>query len=84
MNEPDLMAELDDAEQIISGTAERIVTEWGVRWEDDAGWHATTVGEYGPDGEKRARSLVGALARGFTNDVGVVKRKVTYGAWRDA
>jgi hypothetical protein len=78
-DEPDLMAELDDAERIMTGEVEKIVTEWGVRQGSDT----YTLGEYGPAGGQRARCLVADFRRAG-RPATLVSRKVTYGAWQDA
>ena len=78
--EPDLMAELDDADRIISGEAEKIVTEWGVHWGMQTG---SRVYSYGTD-ETGARMSAVDAARVPDVTATLVSRKVTYGAWRDA
>jgi hypothetical protein len=70
---PDLTAELDAAEDIVMGRAEKVETEWGVRY---APGRVGIVG-MGPDNERHARweteSEPGTL----------VRRTVTYGPWED-
>jgi hypothetical protein len=72
--EPDLTRELDEAEEIMSGRAESIVTEWGVRYDDLSGT-AAVLGS-GPDNERRARHEVRCFP-----DATLVRRTVTYGPW---
>lgn len=75
-DEPDLMAELDDADLIISGDAEKIVYRWGVRWSSG---YLRRYGR-GTEGETVARM---SAADALKSDQGasVVKQKVTYGKW---
>ena len=74
---PDLSAELDDAELI--------VTEWGVRWEDEQGPHVLELKvPHGDVGELWARERIGPRSHWGGMEPVLVKRKVTYGAWQDA
>jgi hypothetical protein len=75
-DEPGLLAELDDAEDVVMRGV-TIETEWGVRYHD-----TNTEIAYGTDGgaEAAAREMVSAYPRGKT----VVSRKVTYGPWEPA
>lgn len=79
-DEPDLTTELDDAERIISGEVEKIVTEWGVHWRLPAG---SCVYNYGTD-ETTARGSFADASRTPGVVATLVKRKVIYGAWADA
>lgn len=72
------MAELDDVDRIISGEVERVVTEWGVRYDN---------GEVHAANEKMARGWYDFQSKtevGRAWGVTLVKRQVTYGAWQDA
>jgi hypothetical protein len=75
-DEPDLTRELDEAEEIVMGRAESIVTEWGVR----TGSRSILDGQvafcgFDRAGESRARELA-------AGDPGaLVRRTVTYGPW---
>ncbi len=71
-DEPDLTAELDAAEDIVTGRVDKIETEWGVR----QGEHVRT---YGTD-EHRARMEQKFISRRST----LVRRAVTYGPWEEA
>ncbi len=73
--EPDLTAELDAAEEIVTGRAEAIVTEWGMRHDDCL----TDVHDYGRDKEA-ARQSVADHAR---LNGRLVRRTVTYGPWEN-
>jgi hypothetical protein len=75
MADPDLTAELDAAEDIVTGRAEAIVTEWGVR----VPYEVPRVAPYGSD-EWAARRDV---ARGKDLGYALVRRTVTYGPWED-
>jgi hypothetical protein len=80
--EPDLTSELDAArkelaEAIVTGRAETVVTEWGVRY-DDLSQEPAVVGS-GPDNERRARHEVACWPDGT-----LVRRTVTYGPWEEA
>ncbi len=75
--EPDLTAELDEAEEIVTGRAEAIVTEWGVRYDDLSGKPAILGA--GPDNERRARHE----ARCWPDSAALVRRTVTYGSWEN-
>ena len=74
-DEPDLMAELDLAEEIISGRLESVHTEWGMRHDDCL----TDVHDYGRD-EKAARQSVADHAR---LNGRLMRRTVTYGLWQE-
>ncbi len=73
---PDLTAELDAAEAIVTGRAEAIVTEWGSL--DSSG----RLFVYGHD-EFVARSVVASRERYGLHDT-LVRRTVTYGPWEEA
>ncbi len=73
---PDLTAELDAAEDIVTGRAEAIVTEWGSL--DSSG----RLFAYGHD-EFVARSVVASRERHGFHDT-LVRRIVTYGPWEEA
>jgi hypothetical protein len=77
---PDLTRELDEAEAIVTGRAEAIVTQWGSR--DPGG----LVFVYGADAvalsEATARSAVQGRRRHGSADV-LLRRTVTYGPWED-
>jgi hypothetical protein len=77
-DEPDLTAELDEAEEIVMGRAESVVTEWGVRY-DDLSREAAVLGS-GPDNERRARHEV----RCWPDSAVLVRRTVTYSPWEPA
>ena len=67
---PDLTAELDEAEAIVTGRAEAIVTEWGMRHDDCL----TDVHDYGRDKEAACQSVADhARLNGR-----LVRRTVTY------
>ncbi len=72
---PDLTAELDAAEDIVTGRAEAIVTEWGVRYGDEG---RVAVFGSSPRSERLARMDAAA-----SPDV-LVRRTVTYGPWETA
>ena len=78
--EPDLTAELDAAEAVVTGRAETMVTQWASR--DPEG----SVFVYGADAvalsEAAARSAVNARRRHGSADV-LLRRTVTYGPWRE-
>ncbi len=76
---PDLTAELDVAEDIVTGRVEAVVTEWGVR--SPSGY----VTRLGSDEE------AGKVARELAEDYGregspgaLVRRTVTYGPWEES
>ena len=71
-DEPDLTAELDEAEAIVMGRA-TVVTEWGMRHDGCL----TDVHDHGSD-EKGARQSVADHAR---LNGRLVRRTVTYGPW---
>jgi len=73
--EPDLTRELDEAEAIVTGRAETIVTEWGMRHDDCL----TDVHDYGRD-EKAARQSVADHAR---LNGRLVRRTVTRSPWEE-
>jgi hypothetical protein len=75
-DEPDLSAELDDADLIISGKAAEVRTEWGVRLED-----GSLLTNYGDGGSAAARKLA---AWSTPPGMAVIKRKVIVGNWEDA
>jgi hypothetical protein len=78
-DEPDLMRELDEAEEIVTGRLESVVTEWGVRYQCPPG--LDQVDSWGSD-EADARR--GAAGRGYGRLGGVlVRRTVTYGPWEE-
>lgn len=68
-DEPDLTAELDAAEDVVTGRVESVVTEWGVR-------HPTGRVFGTGDDETTARFI----ARGQGT---VVRRTVTYSPWEE-
>jgi hypothetical protein len=74
-DEPDLFAEFDAAEAIVTGRAEAVVTEWGMRHDDCL----TDVHDYGRD-EGAARQSVADHAR---LNGRLVRRTVTYGEWEE-
>lgn len=43
-DEPDLMRELDEAEEIMTGRVESVHTEWGVRYQSSGREHVATYG----------------------------------------
>jgi hypothetical protein len=75
--EPDLMAELDAAEDVITGRVETVVTEWASR---DLGGSA--VFEMSHLGEEAARHVVEARNRNGVPCV-LLRRTVTYGPWEE-
>jgi hypothetical protein len=75
MTDPDLTAELDAAEDIVTGRVEKVETEWGVRrWEEGREhW-------YGSDAEAERIARAVALDHEKSGTPGVlVRRTVTYG-----
>ena len=75
-NEPDLMRELDEAEEIVMGRVESVVTEWGVRRRDN-GNDVPCANEY------LARlNAAGKNDRSFLAGT-VIRRTVTYGPWEE-
>ena len=78
-DEPDLMAELDDAEAIISGEAEKIVTEWGIRHNAQRRCPVTLCRS-----EEAARAAAAYRSDQLNDPCTVVSSKVTWGAWEDA
>jgi hypothetical protein len=83
-DEPDLTAELDDAEEIVFGTVAEVVTEWGVRYDyDDPGHNVRCIAI----GEQRAEDIARCIAadhHAVGQDVTVVKRTIRIGEWEDA
>jgi hypothetical protein len=79
VTEPDLTAALDEAEDVVMGRAETVVTEWGIRHADapDGVW------KYGTD-EQRARKERGLVYRAAEGPATLVRRTVTYGPWEAA
>jgi len=77
--EPDLFAELDAAEDIMTGRAELIVTEWGVRrWEEGREhWYGTSA-----EARRVARAIVRDHEKSGTPGV-LIRRTVTYGPPED-
>lgn len=75
-DEIDLTAELDEAEDIMTGHVETVVTEWGMRHDDCL----TDVHDYGRD-EQAARQSVADHAR---LNGRLVRRTVTYSHWEEA
>jgi hypothetical protein len=73
--EPDLTAELDDAEEIVMGRAETVEVEWGVsRWaEHREHWFGTDA-----EAERVARAVARDHERSGTPGV-LIRRTVTYG-----
>ena len=74
--EPDLTAELDAAEDIVMGRAERVVTEWGVR---ALSGYVTKLGS-DEEAAKMARMLADDHAAAG-NPGALRQRTVTYGPW---
>ena len=74
-DEPDLMAELDLADDIVSGRVDKVETHWGMRHDDCL----TDVHDYGRD-EKAARQSVADHAR---LNGRLMRRTVTYGPWEE-
>jgi hypothetical protein len=72
----DLTAELDAAEDIVTGRAESVATEWGVRWPGRRG------GVHECDDEDTARLLAAHHDRAGIGGA-LVRRTVTYGPWED-
>ena len=75
--EPDLTRELDAAEAIVTGRAEAVVTEWGVRY-DHHGGKVGILGT-GPDNERRARHEVTC----WPDTSSLVRRTVTCSPWEE-
>jgi hypothetical protein len=75
-DEPDLSAELDDADLIVTGGVAEVRTEWGVRYTDDEGYSHVAV-YYA---ETAAR--FNALPRNLNGTV--KRRKIIVGDWEDA
>lgn len=85
MAEPDLSAELDDAERIVNGEVAEVRTEWGVRWTDEMGQHTDSLSAaHGDRAEAMARALIKPHRQRLGDPVTVVKRKVIVGEWEDA
>jgi hypothetical protein len=82
--EPDLTRELDEAEAIVMGRAESVVTEWGVDCTDGRGEHRVNFGEGKYGGEEEARAMID---RDQHNGIGahnvLVRRTVTYSPWEE-
>lgn len=79
LDQPDLTAELDDAEQIISGEVEKIVYRWGIKFcAGEPGEHVSKPGW----NEQATRQWVEQYDGG--KPCVVVRQKVTYGVWQDA
>jgi len=76
VTEPDLSAELDAAEDIVTGRAEAVVTEWGVR---SPSGYVTRLGS-DEEAEEVARELAEDYER-EGNTGAFVRRTVTYGPW---
>lgn len=74
-DEPDLTTELDAAEEIVTGRADKVDTEWGVRYDDLSGTPAILGA--GPDNERRARHEVTC----WPDTATLVRRTVTYNPW---
>ena len=72
-DEPDLFAELDAAEDIVTGRVEAVETEWGWR-EPDGSVFETNLSE------AAARAIA---ARIDSRPVTLVRRTVTYGPWEE-
>jgi hypothetical protein len=72
----DLTAGLDAAEDVVTGRAETVVTEWGVQYEPELTSSAAVIGT-GPDNERRARHEVAC----WPETAALVRRTVTYGPW---
>jgi len=68
---PDLTAELDAAEDIVTGRVEAVETEWGVSRRGPSGFSLANYGTH----EELARTDAQA-GRGS-----LVRRTVTYGPW---
>lgn len=77
--EPDLTTELDAAEDIVMGRADKIVTEWGSR---DLGSDGR-VFEYRNLGEIVARRATESRNRNGVPCM-LLRRTVTYGPWEEA
>ena len=73
MDDPDLTAELDAAEDIVTGRVESVEVQWGVRYED---------GRTLPYGNSRTSERMARLDAA-TDPGTVVRRTVTYGPWED-
>lgn len=71
MDEPDLTAELDAAEDMVMGRVDRIETEWGWREPDGSVFESNLS-------EAAARAVV---ARIDSRPVTLVRRTVTYTPW---
>jgi hypothetical protein len=82
-DEPDLMAELDAAEAVITGGA-TVVTEWGVDCTDGRGEHRVNFGDSKYGSEDEARAMIDRDQRNGIGDHDVlVRRAVTYGPWEE-
>lgn len=78
MPEPDLIAELDAAEEIVMGRAETVVTEWGSR--EISPSPTESVFRYRNLSERTVRGILAARAQRGRSDV-LYRRTVTYGPW---
>ncbi len=75
----DLTAELDAAEDIMTGRVESVEIQWGVRYEQELTRSVAVIGT-GPDNERRARHEVAC----WPETAALVRRTVTYTPWQDA
>jgi hypothetical protein len=76
-DEPDLTAELDEAEAIVTGRAEAIVTEWGVRYGEGR------VDVYGSSPRSEHLARLDVASGPLSGPEVVVRRTVTYGPWEE-
>jgi hypothetical protein len=81
MSEPDLTAELDAAEDIVTGRVAEVRTEWASREisPDSAGG----IFRYRTLSEETVRGILAIRAQRGFRDV-LLRRTVTYGPWEEA
>lgn len=82
--EPDLTTELDEAEEIVMGRTDTVLTEWGVSGTRSTDLRSGLFNAGADDSSEKLARLIAAdqEKRGFTGTL--VRRTVTYGPWEPA